>query len=404
LRILGRIITIIIAVIVTIAAIAAGYMIYLNVNSKRLPDRSELEVTNVAGGLTEGASLPTLETGREYSALTYNIGFGAYGHEFSFFMSEGRIAGGEETKGLMSRAASEDSVNSNMDAAMAVVMERRPDIAVFQEVDRNAGRSYKIDELKMISRAFGEGGSFAEAYATNFHTGWLLWPPAHPMGMVKDSGIATYSRYAIDGAERLSLPVALSFPDKFFDLDRCFTVTRMPVARADGTDAGAGSDADATNPGSDAGASGASPELVLINVHLSAYEAGKAMRDEQMKKLAGVMSEERANGNWVIAGGDWNQSFPGSIGAFTGRMETPPWVHPFDEGELPNNFSIVNADNADVIATCRDSSIPWTPGVSYETIMDGWVVSDNVTATADNTDTDYAASDHNPVLLTFTLR
>ncbi|MDR1042628.1 MAG: hypothetical protein LBL54_01835, partial [Clostridiales Family XIII bacterium] len=267
-RILGRIITVVIAVVVTIVVLAAGYMVYLNVNSKRLPDKAELTVTEVAdSGETfevgeasdsdeasasdepsessepsdpgeddqaDSDILPKLRTEREYRALTYNVGFGAYNHGYSFFMSEGRIAGGGSTKGLMSRADSENSVEKNMEAAIAAMVGQRPDIAIFQEVDKKAGRSYKVDEFKMISRAFGEGilkddddvasrntdgigenirdlsdvdddedeavasgGPFAEAYATNFHTGWLLWPPAHPIGMISDSGIATYSRYAV---------------------------------------------------------------------------------------------------------------------------------------------------------------------------------------------------------------
>jgi hypothetical protein len=84
-------------------------------------------------------------------------------------------------------------------------------------------------------------------------------------------------------------------------------------------------------------------------------------------------------------------------------MVVPPWARELDESALPEGFSIVKAGNADVIATCRDTSIPWTPGVSYETILDGWIVSDDVSAFAENVDTDYIASDHNPVLLTFTL-
>ncbi|MDR1042389.1 MAG: endonuclease, partial [Clostridiales Family XIII bacterium] len=171
--------------------------------------------------------------------------------------------------------------------------------------------------------------------------------------------------------------------------------------------AGDGATGTGSNPDPDTATEGDEPadaELVLINVHLSAYESGSRIRGEQMQKLVDVMKDEREKGNWVIVGGDWNQCFPDSVDAFPGRMETPAWAKPLDEDVLPDSFSVVNANNAHIIATCRDSSIPWTPGVSYETIVDGWIVSDNVDATADNIDTDYIASDHNPVLLTFTLR
>jgi endonuclease/exonuclease/phosphatase family metal-dependent hydrolase len=222
-----------------------------------------------------------------------------------------------------------------------------------------------------------------EAYATNFHTGWLLWPPAKPLGMISDSGIATLSRVRMDSVERRSLPVDESFPRKFLDLDRCFTIARFPVEDEDGAPAG---------------------ELSLINVHLSAYDAGLRMRGEQMKALAAVVEEELEKGNHVIAGGDWNQSFPGSIDAFAARMKPPGWAEEFDESLLPLGLTLVNAGNADIIATCRDTSMPWTPGVSYETTLDGWAVSEGVSASAQNVDTDYEGSDHNPVVLTFSLK
>jgi endonuclease/exonuclease/phosphatase family metal-dependent hydrolase len=283
----------------------------------------------------------------------------------------------------MSRAKDLKTVKGNIKSVASLLLGQSPDIALFQEVDKDAGRSYRYDEYEEIAKASGDkanesDGSACDVYATNLHTGWLLYPPTHPIGQIKDSGILTLSRYNIDSAERRSLPVDESFIDKFFDLDRCFTISRIPVEEAG--------------------------ELVLINVHLSAYDAGLKMRGEQMKMLADVMKAERDKGNWVIAGGDWNQCFPGTIDAFKGRMETPKWATEFDEGALPEGFSIVAAGNADTVATCRDTSIPWTPGINYETTIDGWVVSDNVSASSLNIDTVYEASDHNPVTLTFTLK
>ncbi|MDR1496366.1 MAG: endonuclease [Clostridiales Family XIII bacterium] len=424
----------IVAVVVTVVAILGGYLIYLYVKSARIPDNEALTVTEIHSGQAEpgaggegeedasaefgsgsgeggesAGSMAVMRTGITYKALTYNIGFGAYDHAFSYFMEESTTARGDKVKGLMSRAESEDSVKKNVGAAIDAAIEQNPDIALFQEVDKNASRSYKINQLHMMSDAFGErlggegesGGSLAEIYAGNFHSGWLLWPPTRPMGAVNDSGIATYSRYRVNAAERVSLPIDESFFGRITDIDRCFTVARLPVGGSGAEDSG-NSEAQSGEGTVDSGSAGS--EVVLINVHLSAYDAGEKMRGEQMKKLADYMAEERAKGNWVIAGGDWNQSFPGSIDAFTGRMAIPAWAKPFDESALPEGFTLITADNADIIATCRDTSIPWTPGVSYETILDGWIVSDDVTASAENIETDYQASDHNPVQLTFVLQ
>ncbi|MDR2162569.1 MAG: endonuclease [Clostridiales Family XIII bacterium] len=408
--VLRRIIIVIVAVIITIAAIAGGYLIYLHMNSVRIADMTVLPVSyrdydgEISPERLRADGDANLKKGVPYRALTYNVGFGAYDHDFSFFMSESKTLEGDDVKGLMSRAASKDEVRKNIAAAADVAAGQRPDFAIFQEVDVSADRSYSVDEMAQIAGAlhgvaFGEdgGGFLAYTYATNFHTGYLFWPPARPMGKVKDSGVATFGRYFVSTAERRSLPVDESFLGRLSDLDRCFSVMRIPVSGADGAE-DAGGDVAAPGTGGEGG------ELVLVNVHLSAYDAGEKMHGAQMETLAKFMKEERGKGNWVIAGGDWNQCFPGSVDIFKGRMEVPGWAKPFKEGALPEGYSLVGADNADIIATCRDTSIPWMPGVSYETILDGWVVSDNVEASAENIDTDYTASDHNPVLLTFTLR
>ena len=56
-------------------------------------------------------------------------------------------------------------------------------------------------------------------------------------------------------------------------------------------------------------------------------------------------------------------------------------------------------------ATCRGADIPYEKGVNYVTVIDGFIVSDNVEVTENFTvDTEYAFSDHNPVKLTFKLK
>jgi endonuclease/exonuclease/phosphatase family metal-dependent hydrolase len=294
-------------------------------------------------------------------------------------MSENETADGNKTKGRDSRAGSEKSVRDNIKGIVRTLESVAPDIMLFQEVDKDAGRSYGVDEAKLIGEGVVEKYvALAEAYAKNFHTGWLLYPPVNPIGRISDSGLMTLSRFDIASAERRSLPVDEGFPQKYFDLDRCFSALRMPVAESES-------------------------ELVFINVHLSSYARG-AIRTEQMKALTNFMTEEKEKGNWVIAGGDFNQAIGDSADAFTGRMKKPDWVNPFDEGALPDGFSVVISGNADVIATSRDTSIPWIAGVSYETIFDAFIVSDNISAMSENIDAGYSASDHNPVLLTFTLK
>ncbi|WP_302558366.1 endonuclease/exonuclease/phosphatase [Holdemania filiformis] len=69
--------------------------------------------------------------------------------------------------------------------------------------------------------------------------------------------------------------------------------------------------------------------------------------------------------------------------------------------DLAEGYHFVRADNADKTATCRGADISFEAGVTYQAIVDGFLVSDNLTATAENIQNDYRYSDHNPVVLKF---
>lgn len=64
------------------------YLLYLVISYHRIEDNLALQVeTSDEGGQQETKKLTT---GEQYSALTYNIGFGAYTPDFSFFMDGGK--------------------------------------------------------------------------------------------------------------------------------------------------------------------------------------------------------------------------------------------------------------------------------------------------------------------------
>lgn len=96
-KVLGIVLGVILLVLI-------AYIIYLYASYHRIEDNLVLEVESApdAGedleGLTSGARPASasaryntaLTTGETYSALTYNLGFGAYTPDFSFFMDGGR--------------------------------------------------------------------------------------------------------------------------------------------------------------------------------------------------------------------------------------------------------------------------------------------------------------------------
>ena len=71
----------------------------------------------------------------------------------------------------------------------------------------------------------------------------------------------------------------------------------------------------------------------------------------------------------------------------------------FAERERDNGTRHYNVRLAD------GTEIPYTEGVNYQTVPDGFVVSDNVEVTkVRNIDTGYEFSDHNPVEMAFVLK
>lgn len=362
------------AVIVLLLAIVGGYVAYVALQYYRIEDNLSLEVVGNPNG--------SVGFGETYSLMSYNLGFGAYSPEYSFFMDTGVMDDGKEVVGKYAKGMNREDVQKNVDGQMKVAKEALADFYFFQEVDVKADRSYDIN---MYARAVDEFDEYGAIYAENFHTANLLYPFGDPIGKTK-AGILTLTKYKTESSVRRSFPVTTSFIDKLFDLDRCFAVNYLPIEGSD-------------------------KKLVLINLHMSAYDEGGTIRAQQLKMLNEVLKLERDAGNYVIAGGDFNhcliadkfESDDKALSYFESRQKVPDWVKNsvLHEAELAEGFSLAANINA---ATCRGADIPYEKGVNYSTVVDGFIVSDNVTVVEESTlDTQYAYSDHNPVVIKFKL-
>ena len=106
----------------------------------------------------------------------------------------------------------------------------------------------------------------------------------------------------------------------------------------------------------------------------------------------------------MIVGGDFILAMCEEVAdGFPSEQKFPEWVAVLNDEDLTDGVSIVRADNELEVPTCRGADIVYTKGVNYTTVVDGFLVTDNVRATAENIDTDFAYSDHNPVMLQFEL-
>nr|WP_288937787.1 endonuclease/exonuclease/phosphatase family protein [uncultured Blautia sp.] len=364
--------------VILLALIA--YIIYLYASYHRIEDNLVLEVEPApdAGedleGLTSGARSASasalynssLTTGQEYSALTYNLGFGAYTPDFSFFMDGGKS----------SWAKSKESVQDTIQGAGELIASYDPDFALLQEVDLDSTRSYHVNEYSILKDCLS---SYNSVFAQNYDSAFLFYPFTQPHGSSK-SGLALFSRYQVTDSLRRSFPVSTSF-SKFFDLDRCYSISRVPVDNG--------------------------KELVIFELHMSAYGNSDAIREGQIRMLADDMQKEYEAGNYVLCGGDFNHDLKASEDDSENRES---WAYPFPRAILPDHFSfcidqLTDEERDSLWDSARNADMEYVPGETYTVTLDGFIISDNIECVSyDNINTGYIYSDHDPVYLEFTLK
>ena len=101
---------------ITLGAIvlsAGGYAGYVLLSYSRIGD-TPLKVD-------ASSKLEKVEVGATYKALSYNIGFGAYSQDFTFFMDEGFDEKGNKTVGHDAWAKDTDTVLFNVNGAINTV-------------------------------------------------------------------------------------------------------------------------------------------------------------------------------------------------------------------------------------------------------------------------------------------
>ena len=324
---------------------------------------AEYRPADVETVIPEQQAEAVLETGKPLTIVSWNCGYGALGDNAEFFMDGGTSV----------YTADKERVTSNLDGIREKLQALSPDFIILQEVDINSSRSYGIDERTVLRDA---APGAAEAFAYNFNSLYIPYP-LPPIGHV-EGGLYTLSAAQPRTAERISLPVPFSWPVRLLNLKRCLLVSRYPVK---GTD----------------------KELVLVNLHLEAYDSGEG-KEAQTRQLVTFMQEEYAKGNYVIAGGDFNQRFSNVDQSAYPVYKTTWQPGVINAEDFGSDFSLLMDNSA---PTCRSLDRPLV-GDSLEDfqfyLIDGFIVSANVTADAVETmDFGFTCSDHNPVRMTFTL-
>ena len=202
--------------------------------------------------------------------MTWNIKFGGARIDFFFDCYGDRVV------------MTETEVLQNLAGLLQKIRQVNPDILLIQELDRFSKRSAYVDMLKYI--ADSAGLPYA-GYASQWDIQYL---PKKGLGRI-NSGNAIFSRWPIDTAIRLPLPLVKSYPWWYreFYLRRNLLIARVQHPQI--------------------------PNLWVINTHLEAYvpypDSTRYFQIQILKKLLDSLSQ--AGAVW-IAGGDLNTVPPGT--------------------------------------------------------------------------------------------
>ena len=356
---------------VVCALIAFGVIIFLVIaflGTLTVAEYRPAETENLEIQYHSGAAAPSLirpVPGVPFSILTWNIGYASLDESQDFFMDGGTRVQPE----------SDQNVRRNLAGIRGIISGADCDVAMIQEADIASKRSYYIDQRAYLTENFAGTSVFAH----NFRCIFVPVPFPKFIGRVS-SGLITMSRFETTTALRMSLPNPFSWPVRVANLKRCLLVSRIPLEN-------------------NAGA-----ELVIVNLHLEAYDSSGG-REAQTKALIDFLFSEYAKGNYCIAGGDFNQSFPG-IDPVWFSVKNSDYFVPgtLSPSLLARGWQYVTDKET---PSCRLLNEPYSgdPENTQLYVIDGFILSPNVELIEVNTyDLGFKYSDHNPVKMKVLLK
>jgi endonuclease/exonuclease/phosphatase family metal-dependent hydrolase len=336
------------AVIVVASGILLGV---LTITEYRPKDKETLAINETGNSRSPAPGTPL-------RILTWNIGYASLDAAEDFFMDGGNHV----------RPAKNTNVKNNIENIRRLVSDPSWDAVLIQEVDLHSFRSYWVDQVEYLTKNYA--GSRAFGY--NFKTLFVPFPFPEFIGPVQ-SGILSMNTFKAREAVRIKLPSPFTWPVRIANLKRCLLAEWIPVT-------------------------GSSKELVLVNLHLEAYSSGTG-RLAQMQILLDFLNAEYAKGNYCIAGGDFNQNFPG-IDPELYRIKDTHFI----PGALTQDMLQSGWQFAADIETPSSRLLNEPYSGSYDDtqlyVIDGFILSPNVQLASVKTLADgFKYSDHHPVSL-----
>lgn len=306
--------------------------------------------------LLDNDQVVTLPDSSFFDILIWNIGYAGLDASMDFFYD-----GGDQMR------PSEEGVVENMKGIISTLSPYSGcDFILLQEVDQDSKRSYRYNQYEIIESHFHQSTA---SFGLNYQVSFVPIPLKEPMGKVR-SGLMTLSKYEPTTITRHSFPGNYSWPMKLFMLDRCFLVNRFSLS--------------------------GDQELLIINTHNSAYDDG-TLRIQQMEYLKEFLLDEYEKGNFVIVGGDWNQT-PYGFNPVLPSFQFDTLNLTYVDKDYPAGDWTWAFDPS--LPTNRRVAAPYNRATSLTTVIDYFLLSPNIQVDQVKTiDVDFQYSDHQPVQL-----
>jgi endonuclease/exonuclease/phosphatase family metal-dependent hydrolase len=227
---------------------------------------------------------PTLVPGQALKVMTWNVQYLA-GKRYVFWND---LAQGND------EAPTQEDMAFSLDEVARVIRDEQPDVVLLQELDDGAKASDYQDQLKLLQERVAD---LYPCSASAFDWKAEFVPDAHVFGSVGRQ-LATLSRYRIEHAERLQLPVAsANFISRQFQPKDALLATKLPL--------------------SDGG------QLTVFNTHLERARQPDNTLQAQVSAVAKVLDKYESQGLPWLIGGDFNLLPLGQYRRLSAEQRTP---------------------------------------------------------------------------------
>lgn len=310
----------------------------------------------------DSSKCDVLSSDSTFRFLIWNIGYAGLNQEMDFFYDGGHMVRPSQSKVVENLTSIQSFLKENASV----------DFCMLQEVDVNSKRSYYINQRNSLQETLQYKYSYL---GMNYNVGYVPMPITEPMGHV-EAGLLSLTNLKPYECNRMSYPFNFKWPLRLFLLDRCFMPMRYKVSNG--------------------------KDLIIINTHNSAFDDQGKLRIAELNYLKDYLISEYEHGNYVVVGGDFNQSPVGVKHYFEGEIFDDKEFISVSDSLLPQGWQYV-FDNTS--PSNRRTDTIYVKGQTRVALLDFFIVSPNICV--DNVkchNLHFVHSDHNPVEMTIRLK